>query len=75
MDKKEEKVLVIGNGFDLYHYLPTRYIDFIRNVNRLIELENRSNLENCRYIRYLWDRIVRNISKIRLFRNVIKLER
>ena len=54
MDKKEEKVLVIGNGFDLYHYLPTRYIDFIRTVNRLIELENRSNLENCRYIRYLW---------------------
>ncbi len=28
-----EEVLVIGNGFDLYHFLPTRYIDFLRAVN------------------------------------------
>ena len=33
--KQEKNVLVIGNGFDLYHCLPTRYIDFINVVNRL----------------------------------------
>ena len=23
------KILIIGNGFDLYHDLPTKYIDFL----------------------------------------------
>ena len=26
---KENNILVIGNGFDLYHGLATRYIDFV----------------------------------------------
>lgn len=50
----EKNVLVIGNGFDLYHFLPTRYIDFLRAVNRLIELDEMNQLECCRYIKYIW---------------------
>lgn len=51
---KKENVLVIGNGFDLYHFLPTRYVDFLKTINRLIELENEGRLEQCQYIKYLW---------------------
>lgn len=49
-----EEVLVIGNGFDLYHFLPTRYIDFLRAVNRLVELDESGKLERCQYIKYVW---------------------
>lgn len=49
-----ENVLVIGNGFDLYHFLPTRYIDFLRAVNRLMELHESGKLERCQYIKYVW---------------------
>ncbi len=52
--KTQEKVLVIGNGFDLYHFLPTRYIDFMKTVNRLLELESNGKLSSCKYIKYLW---------------------
>lgn len=34
-----EKVLIIGNGFDLYHELPTKYAQFIKvlmNIEALI---------------------------------------
>lgn len=50
---KEEKILVIGNGFDLYHYLPTRYIDFLNIINRLLELDSNKKLSSCKYIKYL----------------------
>ena len=30
------KTLLIGNGFDLHHYLPTKYSNFINTVNYLI---------------------------------------
>lgn len=49
-----KNVLVIGNGFDLYHFLPTRYIDFLRAVNRLIELDEIGRLNSCKYIKYIW---------------------
>ena len=29
-DRKEENILVIGNGFDLYHGLKTKYYDFVQ---------------------------------------------
>ena len=45
--KQEKNVLVIGNGFDLYHCLPTRYIDFINVVNRLLELADEQRLQRC----------------------------
>lgn len=48
--KQEKNVLVIGNGFDLYHCLPTRYIDFINVVNRLLELADEQRLQRCSYI-------------------------
>ncbi|MBD5532935.1 MAG: hypothetical protein HDQ98_12205 [Lachnospiraceae bacterium] len=32
MSKKEIKILILGNGFDLAHGLPTSYIDFINFV-------------------------------------------
>lgn len=50
---KQENVLVIGNGFDIYHYLPTRYIDFLRIVNRLIELDELGEMSRCQYIKYI----------------------
>lgn len=54
-DKKQERnILVIGNGFDLYHCLPTRYIDFINVVNRLMELDNEQRLQRCSYINYMF---------------------
>lgn len=49
-----KNILVIGNGFDLYHFLPTRYIDFLRAVNRLMELDDIGKLNNCQYIKYIW---------------------
>lgn len=49
-----KNVLVIGNGFDLYHFLPTRYIDFLRTVNRLMELHESGRLNCCQYIKYVW---------------------
>lgn len=30
-------VLLLGNGFDIYHYLPTKYHDFLLTVDFLIE--------------------------------------
>ena len=51
---EKESVLVIGNGFDLHHYLPTRYIDFIKVVNRLFELETSGKLASCEYLMYMW---------------------
>lgn len=47
-------VLIAGNGFDLHHYLPTRYQDFIDVVNRLIELETESKLEQCKFLIYMF---------------------
>lgn len=35
----KKNILVMGNGFDLYHKLPTNYKDFIDILNRLIELD------------------------------------
>lgn len=29
LDSTQNKILIIGNGFDLYHNLPTRYSDFL----------------------------------------------
>lgn len=51
--KTEKKILVIGNGFDLYHCLPTRYIDFIRVINRLLQLAAEQNLSKCSYVNYI----------------------
>lgn len=31
------KILVIGNGFDLYHGLKTNYIDFVRFSEKIID--------------------------------------
>ena len=50
----KERVLVIGNGFDLHHYLPTRYLDFMKVVNRLLDLEASGKLANCQYLMYIW---------------------
>lgn len=35
---KENNILVIGNGFDLYHELKTKYIDFVRSTEKNHEL-------------------------------------
>ena len=37
-----KRILVTGNGFDLYHCLPTAYKDFMDVVNRLLYLESKS---------------------------------
>lgn len=46
------KVLVLGNGFDLYHKLPTRYIDFMNVIKRLKELGE--GYKKCHYIRFMF---------------------
>lgn len=33
-------ILVVGNGFDLHHGLPTRYTDFIEKVRELRNIDN-----------------------------------
>jgi hypothetical protein len=35
---KENNILVIGNGFDLYHELKTKYIDFVKFTKKDLEL-------------------------------------
>lgn len=52
--KQKKNILVIGNGFDLYHCLPTRYIDFINVVNRLLKLAEEQKLQRCSYIKYMF---------------------
>lgn len=51
--KDEEWVLVTGNGFDLHHCLPTRYVDFLDVVNRLMELDEEEKLQNCQWLAYI----------------------
>lgn len=45
-------ILVIGNGFDLAHGLPTKYTDFLDWVvgeyNRYYRMRNTSNMKNVR---------------------------
>ena len=52
--KQVKNILVIGNGFDLYHCLPTRYIDFINVGKRLFELAAEKNLSKCLYVKYMF---------------------
>ena len=35
-DYKTERILVIGNGFDLAHGLPTGYVHFLSFVNAVM---------------------------------------
>lgn len=40
-------ILVIGNGFDLAHGLPTKYTDFLKFVeviNQVIEIKNNDDM-------------------------------
>ena len=39
-------VLIIGNGFDVYHKLETRYIDFVRFVKSQSELDSGGEIES-----------------------------
>ena len=42
-------ILVIGNGFDLAHGLPTKYTDFLKFVeviNQVIEIKNNDDISN-----------------------------
>jgi len=48
-------ILVIGNGFDLAHGLPTRYGDFLDWVDDFLELNS--------YKEYERERILRNVNK------------
>lgn len=48
-------VLIIGNGFDLYHKLPTRYIDFlflVKNWSDFFDDYNRSLREKIEDLEY-----------------------
>lgn len=52
--EKPKKILVIGNGFDIHHYLPTRYMDFLAVVKRLLELNKENRLHDCMYLKYMF---------------------
>ena len=41
-----DRILIIGNGFDLYHGLPTRYTDFLFWVNHWDQFEKQVNKES-----------------------------
>ena len=44
-----KKILLIGNGFDLAHGLPTKYTDFLKFVeviNQVIEIKNNDDISN-----------------------------
>lgn len=43
-------VMLTGNGFDLAHHLPTRYIDFI---NIAEELQALKNINNCKWVAFI----------------------
>lgn len=50
--RKVMNILVIGNGFDLAHGLPTRYADFLRfckESKKLLNIENHYNYGGMRY--------------------------
>lgn len=40
-----EFVYLLGNGFDLYHYFPTQYSDFLATVHYLSTVKSRSKLK------------------------------
>ena len=40
------KILTIGNGFDLYHNLPTRYSDFLEFCSVITSLSRKENIVN-----------------------------
>lgn len=45
-------ILVIGNGFDLAHGLPTKYTDFLKFVeviNQVIEIKNNDDIRDKLY--------------------------
>lgn len=48
-----QNILVAGNGFDLHHCLPTRYLDFLNIIQRLMELERDGKLDKCQYLAYV----------------------
>lgn len=52
MSDKYKKVLVMGNGFDLYHKLPTTYKDFMDVINRLLELDYQK--KNYYFLAYIF---------------------
>ena len=39
------KILVIGNGFDLAHGLPTKYTDFMEFINVIKQVLNKGKIE------------------------------
>lgn len=45
-------ILIIGNGFDLYHKLPTRYIDFLFLTQHWNDFYNdyQKGIKNTTYI-------------------------
>ena len=40
-EKKAVNILIIGNGFDLAHKLPTRYTDFLKWVQSIEKIGGR----------------------------------
>ena len=39
------KVLILGNGFDLAHKLPTKYVDFLNATNEFLNFHKNPLLE------------------------------
>ena len=33
-------ILLLGNGFDLYHQLPTKYVNFLNTVSYMTNMSN-----------------------------------
>lgn len=50
MQNDKVNILVVGNGFDLAHGLPTKYSDFLEFIKILREIlfENKQNIDYCK---------------------------
>lgn len=55
-------VLILGNGFDLAHGLPTRYSDFLKFCDTICEIKNSIAQEGVYKLEY-YDMITRKINK------------
>ena len=63
-------VLILGNGFDLAHGLPTRYSDFLNFCNSIFEIEN-SIKSYVEYSIYEYQRIEYIIKKNKVFSEML----
>lgn len=59
------KILVLGNGFDLDHNLPTSYISFLHFCNSVLDMDNPNLLENLTEVQLTYIDILKDNPEIK----------